>query len=639
MRKLLTLQTFMLLLAISIVPARADEFSSKDKMIIYSECQNLLDEYQRLVNRLSESGGKGFDQTVSISESLIELFINRKVLIYNDLDPQHQLSEYYELETYTSNMVLWYPDGMQIQLDLKNAKTSDIRKHDEGLYSTDVLVNKKIQGNYLNKSFNSNTEELIFRIAFVEQNRNFKEFKIVGVRNSHSADFIDDEKTLYKLKSIELSENEKERILSSIKQVLNDYQRSLILLGDPNEPDDEKSFYKDAFLKLFPDEQVKIFNDIEENPERSIITVKEYLDKYLSDYPEGIRNLAINIDSAEFGDIIPLNDDQFFSYVYADKFFSGKFQNKNIYRLSSNLVFKIILDKGNNTFTNFKIESIDRSGLDFYQTEGQPEQVVIPENRLLTVNRRGFHFSPFATTGYSEIVNKNMNSLSLEKDYHSWEISYSFAYSGGISVDYFPWNQLGIGTGLEYNRYSAVYSLNGRFQDQTLSYDANVDPYFKRFDSDMDSIVTMSFLNIPLQLTYFTNQPDKKGFYFTGGVNFSLFINGDYKYRGTQYYWGYYPNHAEPADSLLISELGFFDKADHEGESKAKRFGMSARFSIGLNIPTGYFSALYFGPVFNLGISNISASKTNYTDIFGREHNQLPTIINYVGWEIGMRFY
>jgi hypothetical protein len=85
--------------------------------------------------------------------------------------------------------------------------------------------------------------------------------------------------------------------------------------------------------------------------------------------------------------------------------------------------------------------------------------------------------------------------------------------------------------------------------------------------------------------------------------------------------------------------LGFFDKADHEGESKAKRFGMSARFSIGLNIPTGYFSALYFGPVFNLGISNISASKTNYTDIFGREHNQLPTIINYVGWEIGMRFY
>jgi hypothetical protein len=151
--------------------------------------------------------------------------------------------------------------------------------------------------------------------------------------------------------------------------------------------------------------------------------------------------------------------------------------------------------------------------------------------------------------------------------------------------------------------------------------------------------VTISFLNIPLQLTYFTNQPDKKGFYFTGGINFSLFINGDYKYRGTQYYWGYYPNHAEPADSLLISELGFFDKADHEGESKAKRFGMSARFSIGLNIPTGYFSALYFGPVFNLGISNISASKTNYTDIFGREHNQLPTIINYVGWEIGMRFY
>ena len=639
MKKFVTLQIFMLLPVVCILTSRAQDFSAKDKMIVYSECLELLDEYQMLVNRLSETGGAGFDQSVSTSESLIELFINRKVLIYNDLDPQHQLSEYYELETYTSNMVMWYPDGMQIQLDLKNAKTSDIRRHDEGLYSTDIMVNKRIQGNYLNKSFNSNTEELIFRIAFVDKNRNFGEFRIVGIRDSKSAGFIDDDKALYKLKSVELSENDKEKILNGFRQLLNDYQRSLVMLGDPNEPDDEKSFYSEAFLKLFPDEQVKIFNDIEENPEKSIITVSEYLDNYLSNYPEGIRNLAINIDSAEFGDIIAVNDDQYFSYVYADKFFSGKFQSKNIFRLSTNLVFKITLDKIENTFTNFKIGSIDRSGLSFYQTEGQPGQIVIPEKSILAVNRRGFHFSPFATAGYSEIVNKSMNSLSFENDYHQWGISRSFAYSGGINVDYFPWDQLGIGTGLEYNRYSTVYSLNGRFVDKVLSYDVNVDPYYKRFDSDMDSIVTVSYLSIPLQLTYFTNKPDKKGFYMKGGIRFSLFLDGNYKYRGTQYYWGYYPNHPAPADSLLIPELGFFYKADHEGESKVKRLAVSARISIGLNIPTGYFSAIYFGPVFDLGISSVSANDGNYYDIFSREHEQLPTVINYLGWEIGIRFY
>jgi hypothetical protein len=634
-----TLNVIILQMLLHTIYAEGQEFSARDKMIVYSECMDLLDEYQLLVNRLSGTEGKGFDQAVSASESLIELFINRKVLIYNDLDPQHQLSEYYELETYTSNLVMWYPDGMHVQLDLENAKTGDIRKHDEGLYSTDILINKKIQGNYLNKSFNSNTEELIFRIAFVEKNRNFGEFKIVGIRDSKSTGFLNDEKALYRLKSIELSENDKEKILNGIRQLLNDYQRSLVMIGDPNEPDDEKSFYSEAFLKLFPDEQVKIFNDIEENPEKSIITVSEYLDNYLRYYPEGIRNLAINIDSAEFGDVIAVNDDQFFSYVYADKFFSGKFQNKSIFRLSTNLVFKITLDKIENTFTNFRIGSIDRSGLSFYETEEQPEQVVIPGKSIITVNRRGFHFSPFITAGYSEIVNKNMNSLSLEEDYHQWDISYSLAFSGGINVDYFPWDRLGIGSGLEYNRYSGIYSLDGRFEDKVLSYDVNVDPYYKRFDSDMDSIVNMSYLNIPIQLTYFTNNPDKKGFYVKSGIRFSLFLDGNYKYLGNQYYWGYYPNHPAPADSILIPELGFYDKADHEGASKAKRIGITARFSIGMNIPTGYFSAIYFGPVFDIGISSISVNNGNYYDIFSREHEKLPTNINYIGWEIGMRFY
>lgn len=639
MLKIFTLHTCIIYLLWNTPYLYAQNFSDRDKMIVYSECRSILEEYQQLVNHLSEAGGKGFDQHVSISENLIELFINRKVLIYNDLDPQYQLSEYYELETYTSNMVMWYPDGMQIKLDLDNAKTSDIRKHDEGLYSTDIMVSKKIQGNYLNKSFNSNTEELIFRIAFIEDSKHFKDFKIVGVRSSKSADFVDDSKTLYQLKSIELSENDKEKIFTGIRQVLNDYQRSLALLGDPNEPEDEKRYYEEAFLKIFKDEQVKIFNDIEENPEKSVIGVTEYLHNYLNFYPEGIRNIAINTDSARFEDVIPVKDNQFFSYVYADKFFSGRFENKNIYRLSANLVFKITLDRADNTFTNFKIESIDRSSLSFYDNKGEPEKTVIPGESILTIMRKGFHFSPFVTTGYSEIVNKNIKSLSLENDYHQWDISYSFTYSCGINVDYFPFNRFGFGTGLEYNRYSASYSLEGRFEDEVLSYDVNVDSYYKQLDSDMDSTVTMSYLNIPLQFTLFTNRSDKTGFYMKGGVNLSLFLDGKYSYRGTQYYWGYYPNRPAPDDSVFMSEVGFLEKSNHDGKIEAKGIYFSARLSAGINIPTGYFSALYTGPVINLGITGISEQDGNYFDIFGREHQQLPTIINYIGWEVGMRFY
>jgi hypothetical protein len=615
----------------------AQDFSAKNKMIIFSECQDLLNEYQHLVNQLAESGRAGFEESVGISERLMELFINRKVLIYNDLDPQHQLSEYYELETYTSNMVLWYPDGIQITLDLKNAKTSEIRKHDEGLFSTDIMVLKKIQGNYLNKSVNTNTEELIFRIAFAEQNNNFKVFKIVGVRSSKSAGFIEDNKALYKLKSIALTDNEKEKIQNDIRQILNDYQRSLIMLGDPGETEEDKSYYEKAFLNLFPDSTVKIYNDIEENPERAIITVEEYLSNYRDFYREGIKNLAVNIDSAAFGDIIPADDGSFYSYVYADKFFSGKFQNKNIYRLSASLVFKITFKRTDNLFTDFKIENIDRSGLAFFQNTGQVEEQAVPANKIQPISRKGFHLSAWANGGYSSVVSKNISSLTPEANYHEWQIDPLPAYSGGIGLDYFFGNHIGLGIGAGYGHFSTTYSLEGNFEQPILSYDVNNDPFNKRINSAIDSTIKISYIQFPVQITGLINKPQKTGLYIKAGVIVSLLLDATYDYTGNLYYWGYYIEHPPAADSILIPELGFYEKSDHSGEASLKKFFISGTLSAGINIPAGYFTSILIGPVFHFNITDI-AEKSDYYDIFGIKYAHKPVALNYLGLEISIRF-
>ena len=620
----------------------AQDFPSKSNMIIYSECQKVLNDYQRLVNQLAESGRAGFEGSVGMSERLMELFINRKVLIYNDLDPQHQLSEYYELETYTSNMVLWYPDGIQIALDLKNAKTSEIRRHDEGLYSTDILVVKKIQGNYMNKSVNSNTEELIFRIAFAEQKNNFREFKIVGVRNINSTGFMEDNKALYKLKSIDLSANEKEKVLNDIKQVLNDYQRSLAMLGDPNETEEDKVFYRISFLNLFTDSTVKIYNDIEEKPEKTIISVEEYLKNYRDFYPEGIKNLAVNIDSAEFGDIIPVNDGSFYSYVYADKFFSGKFQNKSIYRSSNNLVFKIVFQKTNNIFTDFKIESIDRSGLAFLQNTGQAEEQTVPARTIQPITRRGFHLSAWANAGYSSVVSKNINSLTMESNYHEWQIDPLMAYSGGIGLDYFFGDHIGLSIGAGYGHFSATYSFDGNFMDGTaeqrnLSYDINNDPFQKMVNAAIDSTVKISSLQFPVYFIGLTNKPQKTGLYVKAGIIASVIVDAKYDYTGNLYYWGNYIDHPEPADSILIPEMGFYEKTDHEGDAGLKKFFISGSLSAGINIPLAYFTTLQIGPVFHFNITDI-AEKSDYYDIFGNQYDHKPVSLNYFGLEISIRF-
>jgi hypothetical protein len=618
------------------------DFSLKNNMIIYSECQKLLNDYQRQVNQLAESGRAGFEGSVATSERLMELFINRKVLIYNDLDPEHRLSEYYELETYTSNMVLWYPDGIQIALDLKNAKTSEIRMHDEGLYSTDIMVLKKIHGNYLNKSVNTNTEELIFRIAFAEQNNNFKEFKIVGVRNSKSVGFMENNKALYKIKSIELSANEKEKVLNDLKQVLNDYQHSLAMLGDPNETEEDKVFYRISFLNLFTDSTVKIYNDIEEKPEKTIISVEEYLKNYQDYYPEGIKNLAVNIDSAEFGDIIPADDGNFYSYVYADKYFSGKFQNKGIYRSSNNLVFKIVFKKTNNIFTDFKIESIDRSDLAFLQSAGQAEEQAVPAKTIQPITRRGFHLSGWANAGYSSVVSKNINSLTMESNYHEWQIDPLVAYSGGIGLDCFFGDHIGLSIGAGYGHFSATYSLDGNFMDGTaeqpnLSYDINNDPFQKMINATIDSTVKISSLQFPVYFIGLTNKPQKTGLYVKAGIIASVIVDAKYDYTGNLYYWGNYIDHPEPADSILIPELGFYEKTDHEGDAGLKKFFVSGSLSAGINIPLAYFTTLQVGPVFNFTITDI-AEKFDYYDIFGTKYAHKPVTLNYLGLEICIRF-
>jgi hypothetical protein len=625
----------------------AQDFSVKNHMIIYSECLNLLNEYQRLVNQLAESGRTGFEGSLGTSERLMGLFINRKVLIYNDLDPQHQLSEYYELETYTSNMVLWYPDGIQIALGLKNATTSEIRKHDEGLYSTDIMVQKKIQGNYLNKSVNTNTEELIFRIAFAEQNNNFKEFKIVGVRNSKSVGFMEDNKALYQLKSIELSPNQKEKLVSDLKQVLNDYQRSLIMQGDPNETEEDKSFYRKAFINLFTDSTVKIYNDIEEKPEKTILSVEEYLNNYRDNYPEGIKNLALNIDSAEFGDVIPADNGYFYCYVYADKFFSGKFQKKNIYRVSVSLVFKIIFQRTDNLFTGFKIESIDRSGLAFLQSTGKIDDQAVPANQIQPITRKGFHLSAYANAGYSSMVNQNINTLSLETNYHEWQIDPLLAFSGGIGVDYFFGDHIGLGIGAGYAHFSTAYSLEGNFMEGTseqpvISYDVNDDPFQKRINASADSTVTLSCLQFPVQIIGLANKAQKTGLYVRAGIITSVILNAKYNYTGDLYYWGDYSydseHHKAQVDSLLLSELGFYEKTDHEGETAGlKKFFISGTLSAGINIPLAYFTTLQIGPVFNFNITDI-AEKSDYYDIFGTKYAHKPVSLSYLGLEISIRF-
>ena len=67
-----------------------------------------------------------------------------------------------------------------------------------------MMVTKSINGNYLNETLNKNNEELTFRIAFGLENKDFTNFRIVGIRNASSNVVVDYSQALKEVNSEDL---------------------------------------------------------------------------------------------------------------------------------------------------------------------------------------------------------------------------------------------------------------------------------------------------------------------------------------------------------------------------------------------------------------------------------------------------
>lgn len=637
-----SLLIFLVFLFAQIAQLKAIEFSVKEKSIIYTNAIHVLENYQAVINQIGEFVVNDIEKAKSSAESFLELFVNRQVLIYNDLDPAHKLSEFYEAETYSSNIILWYPDGLSIQLDIGNARVSDIMTHDEDVYSIDILVKKSIDGNYLNETMNRNVEELTFRIAFGLGHKSFENFKIVGVRSSLSNYVIDYSQALKEVNSEDFNTEDLAKIESELKNLINDYINYLSLIGDPQETAEDKEFYKTSFNNLFQSSDTRIYNDINPQPETSLISVTDYLSGFVADYPNGIRNISINPDSATFGKVMKSDEGSYYTYVDADKFFSGSFKGKEAFRKMFPLIFKISFSAAGKTFTEFRINSIDISSVNFYEdspeniTEQKPEIVIRP------VTRKGFVMSLIGSFGQTQINDKDITSLSIDRDLHSWDVSPLSGYLTAIGVYYYFNDNFAARSGVEFNTYSSKFTLSGDFQDDVLSRDIQATSYYRIVNASYDSLVSIKYLTLPLLINYTSGKPGKLGFYGEGGIKISIPVNASYANTGYYKFSGYYPaTTAVPIDQTLdINELGFYTREDIDETEKIKMKGFNLAFysSVGINIPLGYYSSINIGPEMIIGLSDILRDKKEYVDIFGKTYTHQPTKIKNFGIRISLAY-
>jgi hypothetical protein len=635
MKKYFTLFTSLFLL---IQISTGVEFSAKEKAVIYTNSINLLSDYQRVINMIGESVGTGSEKVRSGSESFLELFVNRQVLIYNDLDPAHKLSEFYEAETYSNNLVLWYPDGISISLDLANAKVSEIISHDENVYSIDILVKKSINGNYLNQTLNKNTEELTFRIAFNIDNKSPEKFRIVGIRSSDSDAVIDYSKALKEVTGENFSPEDLVKVHSAVGTILQDYANFLSLIGDPQEEASDKTFYKESFLRLFPETETRVYNDIMPDAVTKLIPVTDYLATYITDYPGGINNLSVNADSAKFGRIMKSEDGNYYIYTDVNKFFSGSYKGKDLFREMFPLIFKIVFTTAGNTYSDFRITGIDiSSSVNFYESANGTTSISKPGIMIKPVTRKGLSISVAGSFGQTSIIDKNIQTMSMEKNFHSWNVSPVFGFLTSIGVQYNLTDNIYARSGIELNKYSENFNLNGTFTDEVYSTDVNGDSYYRIVEAGYDSVVNINFITLPLVAGYTSGKPGEFGFYAEGGLKISVPINATYRDTGNyQFYAAPYGRILEAKDALLLPELGFYSREniDISGNTKFKGLYLSLYASAGANIPLGYYSSITVGPEMNIGISDLLRQEESFKDIFSKSYSHQPVKIKYFGLRV-----
>jgi hypothetical protein len=618
----------------SILSQQPAEFNKREMSIIYLGAMERLTGYESIINQIGEAAVNNPSLTQGLSDRFLELFVSRQVMLFNDLDPDHSLSPFYESETYINNLLLWYPDGIDVSLDLPNARAGAVLSHGNNVYSLDFSVQKKISGNYMNRKLNLNTEGLLFRIAFNMAGSDFRNFRIVGIRSIGSELVPDDARVLEEVNTRELDESEAYTVAEGIGALVDDYRNYLLLLGSVDETAEDKAHYSESFKDLFESPDITVFNDLTPDPEHYLITVDEYLSILSTKYPAGINNLSITVDTLLFENVISEGDDRYSTYVSMDKFFSGVYNNDEVFRNMFPLTMRVSFRRENRAFQDFRIRSIDREAGELFEAAAY----TAPDQKITPVSRKGLSITFFGSYGQTRIEDHNLADLSLATDNHSWSFTPGYGINAGVGILYSLGDHLAIEAGAFFNQYQSTWSIVGTFEDYNQSSDVNGDNFYKMMDTDYDSLVTQNLISVPLSFTYTSSDPGKVGFYISAGALFSFSMGGSYESSGSWKYYGHYPDNPPVIEYLEIEQLGFYenDRIDGRGDIGAGSFNLSARASLGISIPIGFFTQIRVGPEIEWGLSDFNKDVGDYTDIFGNPLAHRSTYLVRYGARLGV---
>ncbi len=587
-------------------------FTKLERRIMIDECVELLNNYFKSIGNYSNA------QTEILmkkeEEKLFQLFSNSRIIVNNDFKINATLSNFIEVGEYLVKLKQIYPNGIVVKADMTNLKSTPVNVHGNGLYSIDFLINVQIEGKLqANTAIIANN--LVFRIGFVQVENKMKQFKIAGIRNETIAFPKSTTYSVDELKSMKYSDENLKKIESFVKLLLKDYENYLNLIGNPDEANEEKQYFIKEFTALFLNPELRISNDLVQNPEKENLAVFDYIDQYYNLYNGKVRNLSLTYDSINVEYVVPLGKNRFYTRISVEKFFNAITAKGEIYRFRNPYDFIIVFDKEKNDFKNFRIEAIDSNNSLFFEENVKNQTNIVPEipvteNRFKNISAGvGLKFSP---NRFTNRLITNDPVLVFSADDH-------FFFAPTIEFNWKLSKYISIHTGFSYAQEKTIYTISGNYSSSISFKDLNELNYYRQLELSLDSQVVSQVLTFPALVRFQYIFPTKWGFYSDFGASLNYMLKYQSTTKGAISMTGNYPDVPELPQNVDFPELGFFrdrviDKVEVPVNYSKTVFNIE--FATGVVIPTSYYSRINIGFNFAYSMNQLLEIK-EFTDYLG----------------------
>jgi len=421
------------------------------------------------------------------------------------------------------------------------------------------------------------------------------------------------------LNAQDLTDEQKNALLPSIKQILKDYEKYSQFSVDGINLDKD---YINKFSSLF-DPIIKggIFNDIIPAKKGTFITSYEYVNFVRTNYPQGL-DVVMDIDNVKIENAT-LKKGVYAVTVKARKKVTGMFNNLKIHRFNDDLYFTFsasLNDQG--TASNLKINGVLNKSK-FAQT---------------ITNRQGRGIYMGISGLYAQT--KIFSPMSFSND--NLEAKAGSAFYPGFEVVAMLTNGFGIGTGVRLSSYQSSFAINSYSKtSEAVITDKDGDTYNPVLQiSKLNQLSTIKSLDIPILLK-FRGGKNKTKFFLDIGVLYSKISSATFTLDGNTVRYGYYSEYKVILTDITEYGFGTYSyKADTEYELKTEETTMSGYASLGLMFQLSPSLLLKIGGGLTYGISDLKPdpnNSDNYINLVSKEPVK-NTTLQANGVEIGLYY-